>query len=347
MANDLEAWLTACQKGDLQFVRENISTYKTKVNSLGETGLMLASYFNKPDIVRALLYFEYTIGNSDGYTALMYATCAGNLEICKLLIDREGCYVLQDGTTALMLAVKCGHVQLVEFLCPYLDFIKDNNNETALLHAIRTGRLVIVKKLIEKTQSMTADDIRTASSYAEKQNQQAIHLFLKGIENTVPEARTVPSITSRYPKIMRPPTNAPIVKKTKIDEYFAGRMGMLSNITQSLKVPQSIIKRAASKSSARSTAKEVEASTTSCPDGTPSTPQVSLEHTSKDVTLDVSSSSSNEAHGWIQRSWGKTVGVFYRGWSKTRQVLLRLFARKVVESTVASVSSSISNSMSV
>lgn len=347
MADGLEAWLAACRKGDLQFVQDNISTYKTKVNSLGESGLMLASYFNKPDIVKALLYFEYTIGNSDGYTALMYAVCAGNLDICKLLVDREGCYVLRDGTTALMLAVKCGHAQVVEFLCPYMDSMKDSNNETALLHAIQTGRLVMVKKLIEKTQSMTADDIRMAASYAEKQNQQAIHVFLKGVENTFPETRPAPSITPRYPKIMRPSTNAPVVKKTKIDEYFAGKAGVLGHITQSLMVPHSIIKRAASKSSARASSRKSEANAASCPEDTPPTPQVSLEHTGKDIATDISSSSLNETHGWIHRSWEKTVDVFYRGLSKTKQVFLRIFARKVAESATAVVSSSVSNSMSV
>ncbi|EFO63462.1 Protein 21.1 [Giardia lamblia P15] len=347
MTDGLEAWLTACQLGDLQFVRSNIAKYKTRVNCLSESGLMLAAYFNQLDIVKALLYFEYTLGNSDGYTALMYATCANNLKVCELLIERECCYVLQDGTTALMLAVQCDHLQIVEFLSPYMDFMKDNNNETALFHAIRAGRLVIVKKLIEKSQSIVADDIRAAAAYAQKQNQQAIYLFLKGIENAIPETRPVPSITPRHPKIMRPSPSAPIVKRTKIEEHFAKKIGVLSQLTQGLQVPQSLIKRAASKSATKTISRKPEKHATSCTEETPHAPQVSLEHNSKDIPTNTSSSSSSEAQGWLQRSWGATVNMFYRGLSKTRQALLRVFSRKVVETTATAVSSSISSTLSV
>ncbi len=347
MTDGLEAWLTACQLGDLQFVRDNMSRYKTKVNCLSESGLMLAAYYNQSDIVKALLYFEYTLGNADGYTALMYAVCANNLKICELLVEREYCYVLRDGTTALMLAVQCGHIQIVEFLCPYLDSLKDNNGETALFHAIRAGRLVIVKKLVEKSQNMTADDIRAAATYAQKQNQQAVYVFLNGIEDTIPDVRTVPSITPRYPKVMKPPPNAPIVKQTKIEECLAGKTGVLSHITQSLRVPQSIIERAASKTAARATPKKPEADSTSCPEANPHTPQVSLEHSNKDVVANTPSPSANDTHGWIQRSWEATINIFYRGLSKTRQVFLKVFSRRVTETAAASVSSNVVSTLSV
>lgn len=347
MTDGLEAWLTACQLGDLQFVRDNIAKYKAKVNSLSESGLMLAAYFNQLDIVKALLYFEYTLGNSDGYTALMYAACANNLKVCELLIERECCYVLRDGTTALMLAVQCGHLQIVEFLCPYMDFMKDNNNETALFHAIRAGRLVVVKKLIEKSQSVVADDVRAAAAYAQKQNQQTIHLFLKGIENAVPETRPVPSITPRHPKIMRPAASAPVVKRTKIEEYFAKKTGVLGQLTQGLQVPQSIVKRAASKSATRTVSRKPEGCTTSCTEEVQHAPQVSLEHNSKDITTNTSPSSSGEAQGWLQRSWGATVSMFYRGLSKTRRALLRVFSRRAAETAATAISSSVSNTLSV
>ena len=86
----------------------------------GDTALILAAYWNKGEVLKALLDAGARVNakNLSGQTALMNAANQGNLENVKLLfnagvdINRRN----KDGATALSLAQESEQKDVVEFL---------------------------------------------------------------------------------------------------------------------------------------------------------------------------------------------------------------------------------------
>lgn len=121
---DLEEFFEACEKGNIQFVKESISN-GIKVNQKanqgkfsGKSALMVASMKGKKEIVRYLItigadinYQEDATGSLkrqafDGFTALLYAADSDQEEVVKILVNNGANVNLKSksGISALSLA---------------------------------------------------------------------------------------------------------------------------------------------------------------------------------------------------------------------------------------------------
>ncbi len=115
---DLEEFLEACERGNLQVVKDSISS-GVKVNQRGtqgkfsgKTALMVAAMKGKKEIVRILIsngadlnYQEDATGSLkrqafDGFTALLYAADSDQEEVVKILVN-NGANVNQKSKTGI------------------------------------------------------------------------------------------------------------------------------------------------------------------------------------------------------------------------------------------------------
>ncbi|TNJ29346.1 Ankyrin repeat protein 1 [Giardia muris] len=157
----MSSWFEACEKGDVDFVRAHVETWKRHADAQGLTGLMLAAQAGHLAVVRLLQPFEYSLGDAEGWTALLLAARSGNAEVCAALARHEERYVLPDGRTALMVAASAGHVSCIEPLL-LLEGVRDLKGWIALTYAAAHGHLDCVRMLLEKSTCLTEKDIEMA-----------------------------------------------------------------------------------------------------------------------------------------------------------------------------------------
>lgn len=132
----------------------------------GNTALLVATHYGKPDVVKLLLDRGANIETkgSAGYpyvagTALLVAIREGHNDVAKLLIDKGANLEAKDksGYTALLMAVGQGRADLVKMLIDKganlevkgpVDFPHHGN--TALLDAVEAGNINLMKLLLDK-----------------------------------------------------------------------------------------------------------------------------------------------------------------------------------------------------
>ncbi|TNJ30088.1 Kinase, NEK [Giardia muris] len=165
----------------------------------GTTALMIAAYYNHPEIVQLLLPYEQGLTDSNGHTARWYANNSlwrGDFIQVRQLLENEGTERLpppkeqpslmasaitgdvegvrkyldhvgyQDltGTTALMMAAKRGHSSCIPLLKEEIKK-KDNLGWTALMFAVTLGHANCIP-LLEEEIGMQENDGWTALMYA-------------------------------------------------------------------------------------------------------------------------------------------------------------------------------------
>ena len=134
----------ACRTGNLEKVREVISTYPESINMedmKGFTPLILAVYNDQPAVVQFLLDKGAKLepGDTAGNTALMGVCFKGYTAIAEMLIN-AGADINQrnsQGATALTFAATFGHLKIAELLLEKgADIsIPDSRGKTPLDHA--------------------------------------------------------------------------------------------------------------------------------------------------------------------------------------------------------------------
>ena len=123
---------TACENGDISVINKNIKRNFNLdfVNEDGETPLIIATIFNKFDIVEALCKYKKTDINAidyDGYSALFRAVIDNNKEIVELLLSHGANYInIVDSMFPMSYAVMMGFNDIVRLLYKYGDQVPNN-----------------------------------------------------------------------------------------------------------------------------------------------------------------------------------------------------------------------------
>lgn len=158
--NEKDNPLTVCCKNGSYFFLEKLIKEKVNIeykNKHNLTGLMLASQYGYPNMVKLLIENGAKIDNRDkinNNTALMLACIKGNLKCVEILLENGASLneIGNNGYTPFLMAVKSKNFKLVEFLVDKVDvnYKTELSNETALMIASRNNSLKIVKLLIRK-----------------------------------------------------------------------------------------------------------------------------------------------------------------------------------------------------
>ena len=143
----------AIRNNDIVNFQESITNDKTiinKKNGRGFTPLILASYYNRLEMVKALIAKNADIDtNSPMGTALMAATYKGNTDIVKTLLEHHANVNIPDenGTTALHYACFLNNTEIATLILdknPNTNS-KDNKGKTPLDYAILNDNITIIK----------------------------------------------------------------------------------------------------------------------------------------------------------------------------------------------------------
>ncbi|ESU41364.1 Calmodulin [Giardia duodenalis] len=151
--------MRAAFTGDIETAKQHLDE-KNKMNSNGDTALMIAARMKHEDIVELL---DPT--DEDGVTALMRAAARRNTEMVELLVPLQkgkqtlGGTMLNDlwirkGGTALIVGAAHGHAEVVRVLAEHEGGMKDDFSRTALIHAAEKGHAHCVELLAEKEGGM-------------------------------------------------------------------------------------------------------------------------------------------------------------------------------------------------
>ncbi|CAL6004391.1 Ankyrin_repeat-containing protein [Hexamita inflata] len=144
----LNTFFQAIQHNDIEFVTQNIGKFKDMQDNQGNTGLMVAAYMGRTDIVEILKSSQIQKQNKNGFTALMSAASTGNDQIVKILLDEVNLRA-SNGTTALMCAAQIGSVKCCQQLQKEIG-LKNLNGVTALHLAMAQGHHCLINILIDE-----------------------------------------------------------------------------------------------------------------------------------------------------------------------------------------------------
>jgi ankyrin repeat protein len=170
VVSDMEAYLKACQEGDLSEIRWFLKYYPNDadVHRGKKTALMYAAEAGRTAVVEFLLGSgaDITAKDGDGNTALIWACRSGKAETVALLLQ-GGAQVNaknSNGDTALHIAAVEGDCETITLLLgnkAVLD-ARAEMDETPLCCAIRNGRADAVRLLLDRGASLKVkiDDAR-------------------------------------------------------------------------------------------------------------------------------------------------------------------------------------------
>lgn len=127
-------WFQAAQNGDIQFIRNYLTQYKTQRDQDGNTALIIAAGFKLCEVVDELAPHEYGLKNSLGQTALMLAAIKGCAHCVAALAPYEAGQLTHQGKSALMMALFNGNVDAARVLIPYeLHLGRENHTPDAYI----------------------------------------------------------------------------------------------------------------------------------------------------------------------------------------------------------------------
>ncbi|TNJ27377.1 Ankyrin repeat protein 3 [Giardia muris] len=160
--------------------------------SPGTTALMMAAYYNRPEVVQLLLPYEQGMKDSKGHTAqwhannsswrgdytqvrellenegaeripppkeqppLMVSAITGDIEGVRKHLDRIG-YQDPTGTTALMMAASYGHSDCIPFLEKEIG-MQDEDGLTALMWAALNGKTDCARLLLSEAGKQSTEE---------------------------------------------------------------------------------------------------------------------------------------------------------------------------------------------
>ncbi|CAL6066403.1 Ankyrin_repeat-containing protein [Hexamita inflata] len=131
-------WFASASSNDIQYIRNNVTQFKTVRDVDGNTALMIAAGLKFCQIVDLLVSHEYGLKNSLGQTALMLAAIKGCSHCVSALASYESGQLTHQGKSALMMALFNGNVDAARILVPHELHIwnGDNSPESYLQQAI-------------------------------------------------------------------------------------------------------------------------------------------------------------------------------------------------------------------
>ncbi len=171
-----EAFIDASREGDVDAVRKYIDTggnvnYQTtravswrKNIHTGDTGLLLATTYERTEIVKLLLDAgaDPNIQSKDGRTPLMSSAYQGYIGIMVALIESGADINIQDkyGRTALMEASFQSQVDIINLLIKLGAHtnIQNVDGETSLIIASDRGHTAVVSALLEHGADLNIQD---------------------------------------------------------------------------------------------------------------------------------------------------------------------------------------------
>ncbi|TNJ29150.1 Ankyrin repeat protein 1 [Giardia muris] len=208
--------MKAVMRGDLAAVKQLQATEAKRQNRCGQTALMLAISYKRPDIALVLCDTEAGLTADNGMTALMLASQYGYLDVAKALIphearmqtttgwsalmlavnnrQREAARLLShteaglvkaDGWTALMLAAQVGYSEIVCTLMPHEATLRSGKGWTALMAAVDAGNLDCVALLVREETGAQRSDGLTALMIAARNGREDLVRILCDSERAI------------------------------------------------------------------------------------------------------------------------------------------------------------------
>jgi len=197
MVFTIENLCDACRHGDIQTVRDIVSSKEVDINdtkttnSLGITPL-LAVYNNHTEIVSFLLTqpeLQIDKRNAFGNTALHLACCKKvDITVIRLFCQDRRCTPSfvniknNNGRTALMLAVMCGELEMVKEMekVEGIDFDTKDSDGRTLIEAAKTWNSTAVLEYLWKRRKKTLRGMAANSVAKHLKNKEDINALVDG-----------------------------------------------------------------------------------------------------------------------------------------------------------------------
>ena len=177
----IDALVSACEEGDLEFVKTliNVGIDINGIGSEGFTALMMAASEDEAEIVAYLLQQGADVNQQhNGWTALLEAADEGSLRSMKHLLKAGAevdFYWTQESPTAISMAASEGHLECLQLLVEYGANINGIGKSVPPLHnAAEEDKRAILKYLISQNVKINKKDAagRTALMYAASEGQE-------------------------------------------------------------------------------------------------------------------------------------------------------------------------------